>query len=110
MRKIVSILSAVMMLAIMAACMVRADTMSNAPGAGGFSPGGLNGNVQYNNAGAFGGYTDTQLTTHINAFTSTLSGAVPLSGGGTTTFLRADGTFAAPARGGGTFLPPAFAT
>ncbi len=37
----------------------------------------------------------TQLTTLINAFTSLLSGAVPASGGGTTNFLRADGTWAA---------------
>lgn len=40
--------------------------------------------------------TDTVLTTHINVFSSTLKGAVPASGGGTTNFLRADGTFAAP--------------
>lgn len=39
----------------------------------------------------------TQLTTLINAFSATLSGAVPASGGGTTNFLRADGSFAAPA-------------
>lgn len=39
----------------------------------------------------------TQLTTLINAFTATLSGAVPASGGGTTNFLRADGAWAAPA-------------
>lgn len=42
-----------------------------------------------------------QLTTLINAFTSSLSGAVPLSGGGTTNFLRADGSWAVPAGGGG---------
>jgi len=48
--------------------------------------------------------TQTQLTSLINAFTSGLSGAVPASGGGTTNFLRADGTFAAPA-GGSTALP-----
>lgn len=38
--------------------------------------------------------TQTQLTTLVNIFTATLSGAVPLSGGGTTNFLRADGTWA----------------
>lgn len=38
-----------------------------------------------------------QLTTLINLFTATLSGAVPLSGGGTVNFLRADGTWATPA-------------
>ncbi len=48
--------------------------------------------------------TQTQLTALINTFTSGLSGAVPASGGGTTNFLRADGTFTAPA--GGTFTLP----
>ena len=38
--------------------------------------------------------TKTQLTTLINAFTSSLSGAVPASSGGLLNFLRADGTFA----------------
>jgi hypothetical protein len=41
----------------------------------------------------------TQLTTQINAFSSSLSGAAPASGGGTTNFLRADGTWAAPSGG-----------
>jgi len=59
-------------------------------------PGGSNGQVQYNNAGAFGGLTAAQLTALINPFTSVLSGVVPLSGGGTTNFLRADGTWVAP--------------
>ncbi len=54
----------------------------------------LRGSVQYNANGAFGGYTDVQLTTHIKLFTATLSGATPASGGGTLKFLRADGTFA----------------
>lgn len=58
-------------------------------------PGGANGNVQYNNNGAFGGLTDVQLTARIQAFTNVLSGAVPASGGGTTTWLRADGSFTA---------------
>ena len=69
-------------------------------GGGGGSPGGLTGQVQYNNSGAFGGLTNAALTALINAFTSSLSGAVPSSGGGTTNFLRADGTWAAPAGGG----------
>lgn len=43
--------------------------------------------------------TAAQATALLNTFTSTLQGVVPASGGGTTTFLRADGTFAAP--GGG---------
>lgn len=50
-----------------------------------------------------------QLTVLVELFTSTLSGAVPGSGGGTTNFLRADGTWAAPA-GGGDVVGPASAT
>lgn len=50
-------------------------------------------------AGVVEELTGTQLTTLLDAFTSTLKGLVPPSGGGTTTFLRADGTFAAPATG-----------
>lgn len=45
--------------------------------------------------------TQTQLTALVNPVTSALSGAAPASGGGTTTFLRADGTWAVPAGGGG---------
>lgn len=45
--------------------------------------------------------TQTQLTAELNAFTSSLQGMVPSSGGGTTNFLRADGTWAAPSGGGG---------
>lgn len=41
--------------------------------------------------------TQTQLTSLIQSFGSGTSGAVPASGGGTTNFLRADGTWAAPA-------------
>jgi hypothetical protein len=37
-----------------------------------------------------------------SVFTSSSSGYVPASGGGTTNFLRADGTFAAPPSGSGT--------
>jgi hypothetical protein len=54
----------------------------------------LTGVVLGNGTSALTALTDTQLTTHINAFTSALSGAVPASGGGTTNFLRADGTWA----------------
>jgi hypothetical protein len=43
--------------------------------------------------------TATQVTALLNVFTSALKGLVPPSGGGTTTFLRADGTFAAPPGG-----------
>lgn len=38
--------------------------------------------------------TATQATAMLNTFTSVLKGLVPASGGGTTTFLRADGTWA----------------
>jgi len=37
--------------------------------------------------------TTTQATTLINTFTDVLKGSVPASGGGTTNFLRADGTW-----------------
>lgn len=44
--------------------------------------------------------TGTQATALLDTFTSAAKGLVPASGGGTTNFLRADGTFAAPAGGG----------
>jgi hypothetical protein len=50
----------------------------------------------------------TQLTTLINNFSTTLSGAAPASGGGSVNFLRADGTWAAPA-GTGTVTSVALA-
>jgi len=45
--------------------------------------------------------TATQATAGLDTFTSSLKGLAPASGGGTTNFLRADGTWAAPAGGGG---------
>lgn len=45
--------------------------------------------------------TGTQATTLLDAFTSGLKGLAPASGGGTSNFLRADGTWAAPPGGGG---------
>lgn len=45
--------------------------------------------------------TGTQVTTLLDAFTSTLKGLAPASGGGTTNFLRADGTWAEPPGGAG---------
>ena len=56
--------------------------------------------------------TGTQATTLLDTFTSSLKGLAPASGGGTTNFLRADGTWAAPSGGGGggadgTVLAPA---
>jgi hypothetical protein len=52
-----------------------------------------------NNTGSTANASDltaTQLTAELNLFTSGLQGLVPASGGGTTNFLRADGTFATP--------------
>jgi hypothetical protein len=40
-----------------------------------------------------------EATALLNVFTSLLKGLTPASGGGTTNFLRADGTWAAPASG-----------
>ena len=40
----------------------------------------------------------------VETFTVTTEGVVPASGGGTTNFLRADGTWATPAGGGGSGL------
>jgi hypothetical protein len=57
-------------------------------------PGGVNGNVQFNANGAFGGLTDAELTTLIGIFTDVLSGAVPPGGVGSTKFLRQDQVFA----------------
>ncbi len=45
--------------------------------------------------------TGTQATTLLDTFTTALKGLAPASGGGTTNYLRADGTWAAPAGGGG---------
>ena len=44
--------------------------------------------------------TGTQATALLDTFTSSLKGLTPASGGGTTNFLRADGTWATPASGG----------
>jgi hypothetical protein len=43
--------------------------------------------------------TGTQATTLIDTFTSALKGLAPASGGGTTNFLRADGTWTTPVAG-----------
>jgi hypothetical protein len=48
-------------------------------------------------AGNFSQLTATQATSLLNVFSSTLKGLAPASGGGTANFLRADGTWAAPA-------------
>jgi hypothetical protein len=44
------------------------------------------------------------LPAQLPVFTSVADGAAPASGGGTTNFLRADGTWAAPGGGGGSGL------
>lgn len=56
--------------------------------------------------------TGTQATTILDTFTIALKGLVPASGGGTTNFMRADGTWAAPGGGGGSgdVVGPASAT
>lgn len=51
--------------------------------------------------------TGTQATALLDTFTSTLKGLAPSSGGGTTNFLRADGTWAVPpGTSGVTFANP----
>lgn len=71
-------------------------------GTGGVTPpGGSNNEIQFNNFGIFGGLTDAQLTARIALFTNLLSGAVPISSGGTTNFLRADGAWSVPPGTGG---------
>ncbi len=45
--------------------------------------------------------TGTQVTALLDVFATSAKGLAPASGGGTTNFLRADGTWAAPAGGGG---------
>jgi hypothetical protein len=60
--------------------------------------------IKGNNSGSTGApldLTTTQVTAMLNPVTTALQGVAPASGGGTTNFLRADGTWAAPAGGGG---------
>jgi hypothetical protein len=45
--------------------------------------------------------TGTQVTALLDTFTGAAKGLAPASGGGTANFLRADGTWAVPAGGGG---------
>ena len=45
---------------------------------------------------------DPTAVASLNVFTDTLKGITPASGGGTSNFLRADGTWATPPGGGGT--------
>ena len=46
--------------------------------------------------------TGTQVTSLLDPFSTSLKGLAPASGGGTANYLRADGTWAAPAGSGGT--------
>jgi hypothetical protein len=60
--------------------------------------------IKGNNTGGTanaGDLTVAQVNAILPVFTSGLNGLTPASGGGTTNFLRADGTWAAPAGGGG---------
>jgi hypothetical protein len=60
--------------------------------------------IKGNNTGASSTPLDltvAQTTAMLDVFTSSLKGLAPASGGGTTNFLRADGTWAVPAGGGG---------
>lgn len=55
--------------------------------------------IKGNNTGGTANASDltvAQVNAILPVFTSSLNGLVPASGGGTTNFLRADGTFAAP--------------
>jgi hypothetical protein len=56
-------------------------------------------------SGSIESLTGTQATALLDTFTTALKGLAPASGGGTANFLRADGTWAAPA-GGGTGANP----
>ncbi len=64
-----------------------------ADGGAPFAPGGSSGQVQINQAGVFGGITNTALTALINPATAALSGALPSWPNNTTTFFRGDGTY-----------------
>jgi hypothetical protein len=70
-------------------------------GSGGIKLADMAGNtIRGNNTGGAAAPADltaTQVTALLDAFTSALKGLVPASGGGTTNFMRADGTWAVPA-------------
>lgn len=79
----------------------------------GTAPGGLNTQVQYNNVGVFGGITGATTNGTILSLTnpvlggatittSTVNGVTLTTGGGTTTFLNANGAYSTPAGSGGT--------
>lgn len=62
----------------------------------------------YYNGTNFTWYNATQTTATLNTFTSALKGLAPASGGGTTNYLRADGTWSAPVGSGGTVTSVSF--
>ena len=70
----------------------RVETYSNKNIAGGYA--GLDGSAKV-------------LPAQLPVFTSVAAGVAPASGGGTTNFLRADGTWAAPGGGGSGLNQPA---
>lgn len=70
------------------------STLSNLAGLG-------TGYVTVSNTGAVSHSTPAQVTAALSQFSTSTQGVVPSSGGGTTNFLRADGTWAAPPSGGG---------
>lgn len=75
---------------------LRADgTFQPIPGIGAIANNTVLGNISGATAAPVA-LTQVQLTALINPFSATLSGAVPLSAGGTTNFLRADGTWTTP--------------
>src|SRR5215468_7554925 len=61
----------------------------------------INGQIaQWTTATTIQGISGTTATGLLDIFSSTLKGLAPASGGGTTNFLRADGTWNVPAGGG----------
>jgi hypothetical protein len=84
---------------------LRADGTWTSPGAGFTPPADPADNGKYARAlsGDLTYVTPTQVTADLNVFTNSLKGLVPGSGGGTTNFLRADGTWTTPT---GNLTPP----
>lgn len=66
------------------------------PGSATFNMAGDTVKGRLSTSGAASDLSKTQLTSLINPVTSSLSGAAPASGGGTTNYLRADSTWAIP--------------
>lgn len=90
----------------------------NSSGGGGGTPGGLNLQVQYNNAGSFGGIsgavtngTILNLTNPLlggaTLTTSTVNGVTLVNGGTSTLYLSQDGTYTTPS---GTYVLPTAST